>query len=64
MTNNVATGTEYELPTVVNNEHHAEPAHIGNHVQQEILPATNLQACQEDDVLVEEDVTPFYVNSG
>ncbi|CAF3346207.1 unnamed protein product [Rotaria sp. Silwood1] len=82
MTNNVATGTDYELPTTDeyqqeqnNIEHNEQIEENLKHIEQEqedvgirqassISPIHINQNGLEEDVLVEENVTPFYMNSG
>lgn len=83
-TNNVAVGTDYDLPTKSVDEHsvHEEETpietteKIEEEVEQqlqpqqqeaEILPPvtrSSVEVVQEEDILVEENVTPFYINSG
>ncbi|CAF2712568.1 unnamed protein product [Rotaria sp. Silwood2] len=79
-TNNVATDTDYELPTTDenqqeqnNNEHNEQIEENIQHVEQEdeeiiqgssISPIHMDENGQEEDVLVEENITPFYMNSG
>ncbi|CAF1250101.1 unnamed protein product [Rotaria sordida] len=63
-THSVAIGTDYETTIKTTAEH--EPEQINNKDQQEekeILP-TSIENMQDDDVFVEENVTPFYMNSG
>jgi uncharacterized protein with von Willebrand factor type A (vWA) domain len=72
----VDTGTDYELPTTMD-EHQQEELNekIEENIErqekeQEIIqslstsPAQINENVQDEDVLVEENVTPFYMNSG
>jgi hypothetical protein len=63
-TSNVSIGTDYETKTT------NEQEQINANEQEEIVhPPVDIvhppvENVQEDDVLVEENVTPFYMNSG
>jgi uncharacterized protein with von Willebrand factor type A (vWA) domain len=72
----VDTGTDYELPTTMD-EHQQEELNekIEENIErqekeQDIIqslstsPAQINENVQDEDVLVEENVTPFYMNSG
>ena len=78
MTTSVSTGTDYEVP-ITTDEDHQEEHHVENKekleennqqkqgdVEQIIhtSPIHNDENLQEEDILVEENVTPFYMNSG
>ena len=72
-TNNVAIGTDYDQPSKplddpfeeqINVEHQHHPHAIE---EEEIFhppPQPSIEMAQDEDVLVEENVTPFYMNSG
>ena len=65
-TNSVATGTaDYETIMKKADEQEEDPLDDNNtqQEQQEVV-STAIDVGQEDDVLVEENVTPFYMNSG
>ncbi|CAF1059020.1 unnamed protein product, partial [Adineta ricciae] len=65
-TNSVATGTtDYETIMKKADEQEEDPLDENNTQQehQEVV-STAIDVGQEDDVLVEENVTPFYMNSG
>ncbi|CAF1006430.1 unnamed protein product [Rotaria sp. Silwood1] len=66
-THSVAVGTDYETIIKTTDEHEQEQNNNNNNKDQqeekEIIP-TSLENIQDDDVFVEENVTPFYMNSG
>jgi hypothetical protein len=78
MTTNVATTTDYGLPTtadehqqeqntVQNNEKAEENNQEQQQQQGEIIQTSSVHIDEnlpEEDVLVEENVTPFYMNTG
>ena len=70
-TNNVATGTtDYDLLGRASEEHQQEHGELENNdkrLDDEITRPSSISPVdrvQEDDVFVEENVTPFYMNSG
>ncbi|CAF2596706.1 unnamed protein product [Rotaria sp. Silwood2] len=63
-THSIAIGTDYETTIKATDEHEQEESNDKDeHEEKEIIP-TSIENIQDDDVFVEENVTPFYMNSG
>lgn len=70
-TNNVSTGTtDYDLLSRASEEHRQEHGELENHEKRQDDEITRpssispVDRVQEDDVFIEENITPFYMNSG
>ena len=63
-TQSAAIGTDYETTIKTTHEHEQEQCNDKDQQEEKEALPTSIDNIQDDDVFVEENVTPFYLNSG
>lgn len=63
-TSSVGIGTDYETITKITDENEREQNDDKKQHEEREAACTPIDNIQDDDVFVEENVTPFYMNSG